>query len=419
MDKHFQHALVLLGQGRYDLAEGRLRESLSGGPGNALAHSLLADCLRERGRLQDAEAEARQSIGLEPDLAEGHAALARVLNARNRHEEAERAAREAVRLDPDDPDHFATLSAVHLGRRDWPAAVNAAEEGLARDPEHVASTNLRAMALVQLGRKDEAGVALASALARDPENAFSHANQGWALLHKGDRRKALEHFREALRLEPGLDYPRAGIVEALKSKNLVYSAMLRYFLWMGRQSRQVQWVIILAGYFGAQGLSGLAARSPDLAPWIRPVLVAYLIFVALSWLSSPFFNLLLRLDRFGKHALSREQVISSNCFAALLAPALALAAVWLVTDNTLAFLGACYLGLLLFPFAGILNCPKGWPRWAMIAYTTALAVVGLVALPLMLVRMKAEGLLALQTFMWGCLLSGFPANFLAMQAPRK
>ena len=43
-----------------------------------------------------------------------------------------------------------------MGRRRWAAALATADRGLALDPEHAQCTNLRAMALVQLGRKDEA-----------------------------------------------------------------------------------------------------------------------------------------------------------------------------------------------------------------------------------------------------------------------
>ncbi len=49
---------------------------------------------------------------------------------------------------------------------------------------------------------------LGSALANDPENALTHANQGWALLHRGDHERALEHFREALRIDPELEWAR-------------------------------------------------------------------------------------------------------------------------------------------------------------------------------------------------------------------
>ncbi len=66
------------------------------------------------------------------------------------------------------------------------------------------------MALVKLGRKAEAGADDRAALLRDPENALTHANQGWALLEQGDHGKALEHFREALRIDPEIEWARAG-----------------------------------------------------------------------------------------------------------------------------------------------------------------------------------------------------------------
>jgi len=419
MDKHFQHALVLLEQQRFDLAEAKLRESLATAPEQGAAHALLAHCLCERKEWEEATTEAQQAIHLEPDLPAAHAALARVLTDRNRFDEAEEAVAEALRLEPGNPDYFAQQASIHLCRRDWPGALDAAERGLALDPEHITCGNMHAMALVKLGRRDEAGRNIASALARDPEDAFSHANQGWTLLHQGERQKALEHFREALRLEPGMEFARAGIVEALKAKNWLYGLMLRYFLWMERLSGTTQWVIILGGYFGYRALSSLARQRPDLAVWIWPALVLYLLFAVLTWIASPLFNLLLRLDRFGRHALSRDQVVASNWVAGLLAPALILAVIWLVTDNSLALLGALLCGLLLLPVSAAFHCQPGWPRRVMVLYTIALAVLGLSFLPLVMMKLADYGYLVLQVFLWGSILSGFVANYLAMQTPRR
>ena len=84
---------------------------------------------------------------------------------------------------------------------------------------------------------------------------LTHANQGWALLHRGNYQRALEHFREALRIDPELDWARAGIVEALKAHHFIYRQMLRFFLWIGRQARVAQWVIILGILFGPRMLA--------------------------------------------------------------------------------------------------------------------------------------------------------------------
>src|SRR5262245_38453287 len=221
MDRSYQRALVLLQQGRYDLAEEELRRALAAAPDDGYLHALLAECLWERGDFGEATAEAQEAIHPEPELSVGHAALSRSLLSRNHVAEAERAIHEALRLDPGNPNFCAQLAAIHLERRDWQAALSAAERGLEADPEHIPCNNLRAMALVNLGRRDEAGLTMASTLARDPEVAFSHANQGWACLRAGDSQQALEHFREALRLEPNLEFARAGIVEAMKARNFI------------------------------------------------------------------------------------------------------------------------------------------------------------------------------------------------------
>src|SRR5262249_45363590 len=105
--------------------------------------------------------------------------------------------------------------------------------------------------------------------------------------------------------DPTLEFARYGIVEALKSKNLIYALFLRYFLWMGRLSSQVQWAIVLGGFFGYQLLAGVARRNPNLSPWLVPILVAYAVFALMTWIAAPLFNLLLRLDRYGRYALSR------------------------------------------------------------------------------------------------------------------
>ena len=61
------------------------------------------------------------------------------------------------------------------------------------------------------------------------------------VLHQAQPKAALEHFREALRLDPNLQYAQAGIVEALKARNPIYRWMLGYFLWMGRLSDRAKW----------------------------------------------------------------------------------------------------------------------------------------------------------------------------------
>jgi tetratricopeptide (TPR) repeat protein len=415
MGAHYVRASLLFGQSKYDLAEKELVQELAQDPQSGSAHALLALCLAAQEKFDPATREARQAIHLAPDAPFSHYAMGHVMLDRGRLDEAEAAALEAFRLDPADADFSALLAQVRLNRRRWPAALEAAEEGLRNDPEHVACANLRAMALIKLGRKSEAGATLEAALARDPEDALSHANQGWALIEQGEPAKALDHFREALRIEPGLEHARAGIVEALKARNVVYRLMLRYFLWMARLSQKAQWAVVLGGYLGYRALKGVQRANPALAPAIEPLLWAYGLFALMTWIASPLFNLALRLNRFGRLALSREQIVESNWIGGFLLTALVCLAAWLASRHPLPLGAALVFGAGVIPLSGTFNCRAGWARSVMAVYTAAIVVAGLGAFGLPAVLGRAGTSLSdplLIVFMLGCFLSGWVANAL-------
>jgi len=269
------------------------------------------------------------------------------------------------------------LANIHLQEARWRDALNAAEQGLQFDPEHVGCTNLQAIALVKLGRKSEAGRTIHTALSRNPDNALTHANQGWTLLEQGQPKAAAEHFREALRLDPQNEWARQGIIEALKAQNIIYALMLKYFLWMAKFSRRGQWGIILAGYIGNRLLGVLANAEPDLAPWIWPLRILYLVFALMTWLAYPFFNLLLRLNKFGRWVLSPEQTAASNWFGLCLLLALvSLGGCVFRGFDSPWLIAALVFGLLLLPVTAIYKCDAGWPRTVMAAATIAMALLG-------------------------------------------
>lgn len=430
MNANLERGLLLYQQSRYELAEDQLRQALAADPHDAHAHALLALCLNARERFKEATEAARQAIHLAPDFSFAHYAHARVLHDRNHFPEARAAIEEAIRLDSTDADYFSLLAAVHFDEKRWQDAANTAEQGLQFDPEHVGCTNLRAMAMVKLGRKAEAGATIDAALAKNPDNAVTHANQGWTLLERGDPKKALEHFREALRLDPENEWARHGIVEALKARNLLYALMLRYFLWMSKLSHNAQWGIIIGGYIGNRILGGMARSNPEFAPWILPLRVLYVTFAVLTWTAYPMFNLMLRLNRFGRLALTPEQTVESNWvgasfFLALVSlggcVAMGFGSPWLMS--------LAVFGLLLMPLSGLFRCALGWPRWTMIGVVGALLLVGIPANVMLWLAYRgndrytkatadaAFGLLGL--FSVGVLLSTFLANYLATQRPRR
>ncbi len=424
MSPSLQRAMILYQQSRFDLAERELRQALGSDPNDPMAHAFLSLCLSARERHTEATREAEEAVRLGPDLEIGYYALATVLLHRNHTESAEAAISEAIRLDPTDPDYYALLGTIRMNRRRWREALEAAEQGLAFDPEHVECNNVRALALVRLGRRDEAGATIAAALRRDPEDAFSHANQGWALLHEGQPVKAMEHFREALRIEPQMEWARAGIVEAMKAKNPIYRVMLGYFLAMSRLSRKAQWAVMLAIVLGPSTLRSIGRAHPELAPITGLAALLIFAFVVMTWISVPLFNLLLRLNRFGRLALSEEQVRGTNWLGAYLLSGIACLIVALVKNDPRALEASIAFGVLLLPVGGTHLCPAGWPRDAMKAISLGLTLIGPGAIALMMylspshpISARAENLH--KQFYTAVVLSTWLGVFLAQTSPRR
>lgn len=386
MNPNLQRAILLFQQSRHDMAADELRQSLAVEPRDPYAHALLALCLARQEKFKEATEEAQQAVHLGPDYPFAFYALAKIWYERNYEKEALSAIHEALRLDSSETSYYALLAQIHLHEARWREALDAAERGLRLDAEDVDCTNLRAIALVKLGRKSEAGATIDAALRRNPDNAITHANQGWTLLEKGQPKQALEHFREALRLDPQNEWARRGIIEALKAQNVIYALMLRYFLFMAKFSRQGQWAILVGAYIGSQVLRALAAAKPAWEPWILPIRILYVVFALMTWIASPLFNLTLRLSRFGRMLLSREQIIASNCIGlVLLLALLSLAACLKYGFDSPWLIGALMFGLLLLPVAGTFQCPAGATRTVMAVLSVVVALASVAAFSLLLV----------------------------------
>jgi tetratricopeptide (TPR) repeat protein len=413
-------AELLLQQGRFPDAERELGQLLAHDPRHPLAHALMAHAMLGQLRLNDAEYAAREAVRSAPDEAFAHYAVASVLRERRRFTEAAEAIEAAIGLDPYSPHQFAMLAQIRCDQREWSAAVEAADQGLSIDPEHTACTNLRAIALVHLGRRGEAAVAVQGALEKDPGNSVSHANQGWNFLHHNDPKKALEHFREALRIDPTNDWARAGIVEAMKARNPIYRVMLAYFLWMARLSGRAQMAIVLGGWFGQQMLRNAARQTPALAPYVMPIIVLYALFVWMTWLASPLFNLTLRLSKYGRHALSREQTVTSNWILGLLLLALGAGASLFLGFAEWKVSAALTALLLTIPVSTIWLCDKGWPRWANVAIAVGMATIGILLTVLELRNAAPELTMTLFTLLiFSAFGSSIAVQFLVRATPRR
>ena len=418
MSTHISRALLLYHQSRYDAAEKEVRQALIQHPQDSHAHALLGLCLMRQDKLPEAQAETEQAIVLEPDEPYPHYCRSIVTSHRNHYAEAEQSAREAIRLNPTQPDYHAQLAVTLFQQEKWQASHDAVMTGLQYDAEHAGCNNIRSMALTKLGRQDESIAAVDQNLANDPDDEFAHANKGWALLHEGKPYPALEHFREALRLDPNFEYAQMGIVEALKARNFLYRWMLAYFLWMARLDNRARWGVVIGGYIGARILRSISRTNPDLEIYIAPLLFIYLAFVLLTWFAVPFFNLLLRLNKFGRHALSRDDRISSNWFGLCVLVGITSIAIAIFTPFTSALMFALFAAGMALPLVTIYSCDVGWPRRMMTFFTAGMACLGLTAIATRSAGLELGNTLAL-VFLLGVFFTPWVANYLVSVTPRQ
>lgn len=418
MSVHLSRAQLLYQQSRYDAAEQEVRQALLEQPQDSYAHALLGLCLMRQDKLPEAQQETEQAIVLDPEAGFPHYCRSIVLSHRRKHVESEQAAREAVRTEPANPDFHAQLGVTLFHQKKWQAALDACQNGLQHDAEHAGCTNLRSMTLTKLGLQSESISTADAALAQDPDNEMAHANKGWALLHEGQPRPALDHFREALRLDPNYEYAQQGIIEALKARNPIYRWMLAYFLWMARLSDRARWGVIIGGYIAARVLSNVGRNYPKLEIWIAPLLIVYLLFVLLTWFAYPFFNLLLRLNKFGRHALSRDQRASSNWFGLCVLLVIAGITTDLTGISGAGFLIAVFGGVMAMPLTTIYVCDAGWPRQMMTYFAIGMAVLGLSAIGC-IVASAEIGQTLLMLFALGFIASPWLVNYLASVEPTR
>lgn len=411
MSTHLARAEMFLQQSRPAEAERESALAIAQEPQNPFAHALLALCRVDLRRAGDALEPARAAVGLAPDYAYFHYVHAYVLHHLDREAEALAGTDEALRLSPQEADTLTLRASIKLAQRDWPGALAEAEAALAVNAEHVQAANLRAMALVRLGRKAEAAETVNFALERAPEHAFSHANQGWTCLHRNDPRRAQEFFREALRLDPELEFARQGMLEALKARNPVYRAILAYYLWIGRQSRRVQWAFVIGSLVALR----FVRTAVDAAPWagwvLWPLVIGFYVFIYLSWTAGPMFNLLLRLDRFGRLVLSRDERVGSNWFGGSLALVLGGLGWWAA--------GGGELAMLLTIMAAVLSvCVSAtWVRTGrsrrILAWSTGGLAVAAVAFGVLCFVSEDGAVTMLSLFFLGFLGFQFAANALS------
>jgi hypothetical protein len=149
-----------------------------------------------------------------------------------------------------------------------------------------------------------------------------------------------------------------------------------------------------------------------LEPWIAPILIAYFVFVMLTWFAVPLFNLLLRLNKFGRHALSKDQRTSSNWFG-LCVMVFVVGVVGTFMSESVAWFYIAGYGLgMALPLVTIYHLEHGWPRQMMTLYALGMAVLGAATITTAVLELEISEKRSM-AFLLGIFASPWVANALA------
>jgi tetratricopeptide (TPR) repeat protein len=411
-DHRVSEVVLLIEQKKYSDAERILKDLLSHDPNNIHFLSLLAEIHIQNDRFAAARQIVDNAIGLSPDTAHLFYMKSRIALAEEQYDDAEANLNEAIQRDPYDADYFAFFSQVKLMRKDLTRALELADRALAIDSENLLALNSRSTALLKLDRKEESFNTIKGALREDPNNAYTHANYGWGLLEKGDHRKALEHFREALKNDPSYVYAQAGMVEALKATNPVYRLFLKYAFFMGNLTAKYQWAVILGFYFGVRFLRSVAAANEALQPFLIPVIIVLTLVAFSTWIIEPVSNLFLRFNRFGQFLLDKKEKMSSNFVAGSFALFTGgLLGYFILSDER--FLALAVFGFAMMVPLGVMFSPSKY-KHALLIYASIMAGIGMIAIALTFSSGELFNLFTV-VFLFGFVAFQFLANFIMIK----
>ncbi|MCC7530060.1 MAG: tetratricopeptide repeat protein, partial [Candidatus Melainabacteria bacterium] len=311
MNKHVEKALLLF-ERRPEMAAKELLAALAEEPDDSYSHALLGLCLMNAKDKDGAFAQVKEAIKLDPESAFAFYALAKCHHDVLNMLDAEVAIDEALRLEPWNTTYWGLLSNIQIEQGELKEALKSAETGLEMSPEDVHCHNLRALLKTKLGQKEEAKHSLDTAMAAAPEDALTHAYRGWALIEHHNHAESIEHFREALRLDPTLEWARQGLVKALQVRHWLFQLQVK----LKNGGALAIIAILVAVMYGLPIIftspTGLLAQAIGLTVFLCGLGVTFLIILfillwAIPQVTTPIVHFLLVFDADGRLAMTQEE----------------------------------------------------------------------------------------------------------------
>lgn len=363
--------------GRYQDAIPYFQKALSENVDDFFPKYYLAQCYLLTDNLEKAYALATELRSLFPNEENIYFLLSQIYLHQENIKEAETNIDKAIELNPYLEDFFGQKAYTLLAKKDFEGALNYANEGLKINAKSIFCLNARTTALTKLNRKEEAKSSIENLLHDSPENAHSHANVGWSLLEHNNTPKALEHFKEALALDPNLEFARSGMVTAIKSKNKIYNLFLRYSFWISKKSEKNQWFVII-GFYLAYRFSVKILSATGLTYLAIPLMVIYLFVVLGTWIMEPLSNMILLLDSYGKYLLDTKERLSGQLFLGLIvASILAFTSSFILNNTYFTLIGLTCLAAILPITRGALSYNKR-PQYINLAYGTIMLLAAII-----------------------------------------
>ena len=193
---------ALLEIGRYQDALPLLQSGLTQFPGDAQLLCRMAFAFLKMGELDQASRCVNEALGADPFGEWGHRLRSVILLEGGEAAQAVQAAEEAVALNPNGAESLHALIKALLGAKEKERAEEIAAHMRRTSPESVLTHNGSALAAMHLREWERVEYHSRASLALDPQLHSEVNNLGMALVHLGRYQEAIECFREAARLMP-------------------------------------------------------------------------------------------------------------------------------------------------------------------------------------------------------------------------
>jgi tetratricopeptide (TPR) repeat protein len=215
------------------------------GDQNWEVHYNLALALLRKGDRARTVHELQTAIQQKPDSVSSHFALGSVFEDEKKLGNAEEQFRSTLRIDPHFTPGAIKLSQVLVSEGKPQASVACLEDAAKQAPPDQAGPVQAALgvAYAENGEMEKALTTLKNLVASQPDSAEAHFNLGWVFARQGqsnDEEIAVSEFREALRLDQGMDPARIALGRALISLQKYSDAVPVVLEYTGRQPKDAQ-----------------------------------------------------------------------------------------------------------------------------------------------------------------------------------